>query len=206
MRGSRRALRRVVVAVAATALALAVSATSTSQAAQDCRTRGTTIEANAHARLFSTFDRRTRARRYYACRVASRRTALVGRNDPIEDGVAGTLDLSGFHVLYEDVGCNRDTGCSVQVLLMDTRSPRKTRLVAQLHEPTAPAIDLVLTRDRTAVWIRPVDGGHEIARGRPGEAVTVLASGAGIEPHSLAVAGNRIYWTDAGQPQSASTH
>lgn len=36
-----------------------------------------------------------------------------------------------------------------------------------------------------------------------GAGETVVASGAGIDPSSLALAGSRLYWLDNGQPQTA---
>ena len=197
----------MVLAGLAAGIVLALPGASASRAPEDCRTRGTTLEANAHARLFSTFSRRTRARRYYACRVADRRAVYVGRNDPFEEGVAATIDLAGFHVLFEEVGCDRDVGCRASdVRLMDIRVPLEMRTVAWFEEPKASAAtDLLLTRDRTAAWIRPVAGGAQVARARPGEDVVVLASGAGVEPGSLATAGRRLYWTDEGRAESAPT-
>jgi uncharacterized Ntn-hydrolase superfamily protein len=34
----------------------------------------------------------------------------------------------------------------------------------------------------------------------------VLATGSDISPHSLAVAGNTLYWTQDGKPTSAALH
>ena len=184
-------------------VAVTFPASAAARPGDDCRTRGTTLEANAHARLFVTFNRRSRARVYRVCRMASRKAVYIGRNDPFEEGVANTIDLSGFHVLYERVDCDREVGCRTkEVLLQDIRTPLRTQTVEVWQEGKAEATDLLLSRDLTAVWIRP---GGEVVRDRPGEEPVVLASGPGLEAGSLAAAGNRIYWTNDGRPESALT-
>lgn len=196
-------------AIVATLVALATSGREPAGAAtrQDCRTRGTTITANASVRVFYTARGIAGEwKRYYACWVARRMTRFIGDQDGWEGGIESKLALAGHTVAYEEIYCDRDTGCDGEVRTFDVRdSGRDTghRRIARL-DPMYPASDLVLTPRGTVAWIRPGSGTHDVVVVGPGRPVlTTLDAGPGVEPGSLAIAGRRVYWTNSGSPRSA---
>jgi hypothetical protein len=116
--------------------------------------------------------------------------------------VQATIALSGRHLAYEDVNCDRDTGwCNGSVWLYDVRSGRESVVVQPLEEPASPATDLSLSPDLAVAWIRPAPEGYRVVRARVGE-LAIVDAGSAIEPGSLVTDGRRFYWTDAGAPQS----
>ncbi len=113
-------------------------------------------------------------------------------------GVLGEAGENKWHVVVTDLR----TGRVVHEVPTGTPNPPEPRLVGD-GATTA----LVVKSDGSVAWIVDVYGSenpveyqvHALDRsgGR------VLASGAGIAPTSLALAGSTLYWTQGGKPMSA---
>jgi hypothetical protein len=95
------------------------------------------------------------------------------------------------------------------VVVCDLRSGRAVHRVptgpSPSHEGIGPAEAIVLKGDGAVAWIvqtSPEEGTYQVqALDRSG--TRKLASGADIDPHSLALAGSTLYWIQAGKPISA---
>jgi hypothetical protein len=178
---------------------------------EDCRTRGRTVEANGYVRVFVSVRAEGQVRIYYGCDLARRRARELGVRERGAGGVTAHFGLAGRRIAFESIHCGDPTDpCSGHVWRTDMRTGR-VRIVAQMTGPreAPPASDLLLTPDDTVVWIRP--DGAPGPNGLPGPAVSkvgpdgrlvVLDPGPGVEPGSLATAGNRIYWTRSGAAQT----
>jgi hypothetical protein len=78
------------------------------------------------------------------------------------------------------------------------------------HVGVGPVVSLVVKSDGAAAWIveneipaRHVPAEYEVhAVDKTGN--MLLASGSNIDPHSLALAGSTLYWTQEGKPKSAA--
>jgi hypothetical protein len=173
---------------------------------EDCRTRGRTVAANGQVRVFVSVRAQGQARIYYGCDLARRKARELGVwEDGGEGGVTARFGLAGRRIAFEDILCGDTTDpCSGKVFRVEMRTGR-TRIVAQFPGTTStpPATDLLLTPNDTAVWIRP-DGanGPAVSKVGPDGKLVVLDAAAGVEPRSLAVTGNRVYWTRAGVAQT----
>ena len=80
-----------------------------------------------------------------------------------------------------------------------------------------PAEGIVVKSDGSVAWIGAIEGWHKepLRVNEPTEALSyqvweidrtgqhLLASGPQIVPHSIALAGSTVYWTDSGAPRSA---
>lgn len=121
----------------------------------------------------------------------------------VEPGIA----LAGRYVAFGMADCPEVHPCgspggggppfltSVNVLNMETGQRMKTR-------ETYPITDLALTPKGAVAWIER----HEVRMAHTPSQFSnppVLASSPAIEPHSLALSGSHLYWTEAGQPREA---
>lgn len=170
-----------------------------------CDRRGTTITENARARLFFVNAPGGLGRIYYGC---LRQRGAIRRLGADQGGGANVsaqfLQLSGrLAGLVRSVCIGADCGYTAKSI--DLRSGRVLRQSGRTGEPRA----LVMTSagSLAVLAMLPYDGPpglpqFEIRRiDRTG--VTVLDVSSDIDPSSLAVGGSWIYWTRAGQPQSA---
>jgi hypothetical protein len=175
-------------------------------AAENCRTRGRTVEANGSVRVFVSVRAQGQVRNYYGCDLARRRARLLGTwESGGQGGVTARFGLAGRKIAFEDVLCGDTTEpCSANVFRMDMRTGR-LRLLVQLNGPVEapPASDLLLTPNNTVVWIRRDGRGPaRVTKVGADRQLVVLDPGPDVEPGSLATAGNRIYWTRGGVAQT----
>jgi hypothetical protein len=153
----------------------------------------------------------------FGCVYGHRRAVLLGVDDEGCLGSAGTpcggvdrLTLRGTVVAYES-----GQGANYHVVARDLRSGRILRSVLAGARPgIGPATAIVTTSSGALAWIVEVEEENETTKA-PAEyevraadksGVRVLASGSGIAPDSLALAGNTVYWTQGGKPASTSLH
>lgn len=120
--------------------------------------------------------------------------------------------LDGAFVAYEDGG----GGQATNTYLVVVRNLRTGRVIHKLPTGTpatprpswvgiGPTTALVVKSDGAVAWI--VETGYPTeyqvyAVDKSGS--RMLASGANIEPYSLALASNTLYWTQGGLPASGS--
>jgi hypothetical protein len=123
--------------------------------------------------------------------------------------------LAGPIVAYEEVANALGCGfCHWAVLVRDLRTgrtlrkePTGTPLNPALNENfgVGPTTAIVVKSDGSVAWIANAgkeEGGYQVhAADRAGS--RLLASGPDIDPSSLALAGNTLYWAQGGQPRSA---
>jgi hypothetical protein len=122
--------------------------------------------------------------------------------------------LAGPIVAYEQRGTPCSPACSWRVLVRDLRTGRLLR-----REPTGsspnPAFEervgvgwttgLVVKSNGSVAWIalaEKAEGSYQV-HAADTTGTRLLASGEGIDPSSLALAGSTLYWTQAGKPFSA---
>jgi hypothetical protein len=121
--------------------------------------------------------------------------------------------LAGPIVAYEEVanqlGCG---GCHWGVVVRDLRTgrtlrrePTGTPVSFDLNYGVGPTTAIVVKSNGSVAWIANVSlegGGYQVhAADTAGN--RLLASGPGIDPMSLALAGSTLYWTQGGKPFSA---
>jgi hypothetical protein len=166
--------------------------------------------------------------RVYGCAYGHRGAYSLGAAAHLESskymetfygGVAREV-LAGPLVAYEVVANQYGCGfCHWGVVVRDLRTGRTLR-----DEPTGtpvnpalqenfgvgPTTAIVIKADDSVAWIadaraaggRPSEGGYQVhAADQTGS--RLLASGEDIDPHSLALAGSTLYWTQGGKPFSA---
>ena len=132
-----------------------------------------------------------------------RLTRTLGRWDRDEGGVSPHFGLAGRKLVYEYIQCvDLSMACTGHVDVLDVRTNRRTFVAQFPGPPTAPpASDLLLAPSGTVVWIRPGANGPAVSKVDAG-GVAVLDPGPDVAAGSLALAGNRFYWTRGGAPQT----
>lgn len=166
----------------------------------------------------------------FGCAFDTRRSYVLGEPTPkagTPSGISGiTLEtLSGTIVAYE-AGSGGPTGADWVVVVRDLSTgkvlhsvptgtpahPKPPRVEGGLtirDVGIGPAKSIVVKSDGAVAWIAQdaVEGStytsYQVhALDKTGS--RVLASGPNIEPHSLALAGSTLYWTEGGKPMSAA--
>jgi hypothetical protein len=222
-RSNRRGLAAVAVAASICAATLGSSTTSAARgdAASGCRPAGsTTLAADGRARVYSVPLPRAgfvEAVRIFGCTFASGRPLPLGSAGL---GVAKrSLDPKGIAlhapwVAYSATEHGVDTN-QVWVVVRNLRNGR-----VKLTHDAAPELDAVekisavtdiaVSGSGGVAWISSAGSLGSHASGREVAAVdsngtyTVLDNAAGIDPHSLALSGQQLTWTDAGARHSAT--
>ncbi len=153
----------------------------------------------------------------FGCVYGHRRAVLLGLD--VEgclgsaefncEGVA-QITLRGTTVAYEESKTSGDF-----VIARDLRSGRVLRRVLAGAQPGIGPTTAIVTKSNGALaWIVEAKEENETTkapaqyevRAADKSGVRVLASGSGIAPNSLALAGNTVYWTQGGKPASTSLH
>ena len=135
------------------------------------------------------------------------------RNSGIRD-----LTLNGTMIAYEvsrHEGTRytegEETVSEWHVIVRDLRTGRVLHKVPTgMPEPAHPKLvgrgeaeGIVIKSDGAVAWINHSESQYEVhALDKTGE--RVLAVGSDIDPHSLALAGSTLYWTQGGKPMSAT--
>jgi hypothetical protein len=211
-------------AILVIALLLAASATATTynpshQAARGCQAgRSHVLAADPQAQIYEA----PMSLAYpeflsiYGCSYGHKRSYLLGParyGSPSGAGGVSHESLNGSLVAYEEVSnrpcCRhwwvvvRDLGSGHVLHRVPTGTPIKPE---PLSVGIGLAVAIVVKRDGSVAWI--VETGEEEGRyqvhavDRSGS--RVLASSPDIDPSSLALAGSTLYWTQGGQPATAS--
>jgi hypothetical protein len=157
---------------------------------------------------------------YYGCVYGSRHTYELGMPSDCVDvslGACGGITnvvLAGSTVAYEEFSSRSGAWWVVVRDLSSGRVLRRLRTNTPGPLNTAGALEtLVLKSDGAVAWVAQAhlptavpNGPREYevyAADATGES-RLLASGSGIEPASLALAGSTVYWIQGGRPVSAS--
>lgn len=182
---------------------------------------GHLLAANRYARVYWVARRDeygTTYRLVYTCRHATKRRRFIGNYGPDptglgEDGIV-RLQLAGRYVAFAtQFSCDRYTGdCGGEIIVRDlvTGDDITEFVLDSLNAPPEhPGGHIALygmqlkANGSVALIAGPAnDSPIQVWKlDRAGE--VLLDSGAGIDPHSLAIAANWIYWMRDGQPRSA---
>ncbi len=175
-----------------------------------CSTKGTTIAAGTAARVFVVKSGATR--RVYGCSASANRLRTLGRADG-EGIVTRTVTVNGPRVAYALRSCG-DTGCQQSVLVRDLKTGKQVS--AALSAPgdvDQEVTDIVLSKAGIVAWIAEERSGAGAATARyvssrkpgsfTGTPVVATAAGLDIVAGSLALAGNRLYWTQGAVAKGA---
>jgi hypothetical protein len=164
------------------------------------------------------------------CTYKARRSYELGRYEPeclgssqAGGGCGVTLEaLTGPIVAYAEAG-GSSAGSRYEVFVRDLRDGRLLHKVptgvrenpSPQNVGIGPATEIVVNRAGAVAWIAENDE-RSSRSGLPEKEDTyyevhavdktgshVLAAGVNIEPSSLALAGNTLYWTQGGRPASA---
>lgn len=155
----------------------------------------------------------------YGCTLARGRVFRLGEF-PTEGscGPSGCIDikqetLTGTLVAYERFSTDGEGESSFWIIVRDLRSGRTLHRVPT-GTPVSPntqvtgngfASDIAVKGDGAVAWINENEVGKAIeyqvhALDRTGN--RLFATGTDIDPHSLALAGSTLYWTQGGKPFS----
>ncbi len=152
----------------------------------------------------------------YGCSYGHKSSYLLGPvpyGSPSGAGGVKNEVLAGSIVAYDEAS-NESCCDHWWVVVRDLRDghvlrriPTGTRVTPKpLSVGIGPAVAIIVKRDGSVAWIVETIqelGGYQVhAVDRSGG--RVLASSPDIDPSSLALAGSTLYWTEGGQPFSAS--
>jgi hypothetical protein len=198
----------IIVAVAALALA-GVSPQAQPAKRPPCSHKGSrTILASEQARIYEVTRNQAALTWLRGCLYRTNRRVLLARSDL--DGVSEQIEslrLTGRFAAFGATGSAKADTLGSAVRVVDLRRGRR-RYAAPPQRSPFRTFDLELKRNGSVAWIagphpgyaaRPFQVFKTDASGRQ----VMLASGEDIEPHSLALSGSHLYWTQGGAPFSA---
>ncbi len=165
----------------------------------------------------------------YGCTYKHKRSYLLGSVPPKVATPSGTggvekATMAGSFVAYEE-SSGGPTGASWVITVRNLENGKVKHSVptGTPEHPEAPSVEkglvkhyvgigpataVVVTKDGSVAWIVNADkeeGSYQVhVFDQAGN--RVLASGLGIEPHSLTLAGRMLHWTEYGQLRSARIH
>jgi hypothetical protein len=207
---SRRTIVLATLAAVFPAVDLLPAAGAAARPAASCDARGgTTVQANAQARVFRKVAKR--GFRTYVCYRATRRvTSLGDYAEFAASTIVNDVRLAGRFVADWTESYGKGGDPSVLVVVWDARTGR-SQFHAPLSTPQASAdgrkvTSLIVTATGTAAWIAggttaPATYEVHVAAGATDR---VLATGGDIDPISLAAANTALYWMQGGQPMAAA--
>jgi hypothetical protein len=222
---SGRASGPLIVLVLAGLLISEVSPSDASGRARSCKVRGSvTLDESATYRLY-----RKRGARYL-CRIASGTTEKL--NERSEDGDGGALigidgaDVGGRYFAYETLTVDASNTVELHVTSPGWRTATPFAYAAEPRGEVdgnlqPDVLDLNMRADGLIAWIATTSevGGYRdgtaipkrqvlfarVRRSRSPLEPRMLAASVSIDPGSLAVGADRIYWTEAGEAKSSTT-
>lgn len=155
---------------------------------------------------------------YYGC-VYGHKPYRLGVVPEESSGGVEFLTLNGVMVAYQEGAFNKYTPLASWIIAVRNlltgkivhRIPTGAYMGTEGSTGIGSAEAIVVKSDGSVAWIA-TDSEEKAATHGPYYQVhavdkagsRVLAAGSMIEPHSLALAGNTIYWTEEGKPLSAS--
>ena len=177
--------------------------------------RGFVVAASPAALIFRAVTDDAFEDSYFACSQRTRRWAtLIGSAqrayccDPsvAQERGARTFAIQGAAAGFVSQSCTAryNGGCSFSAASFDTRTGRRLDYFDEYDDDAPTPVRLVVTGGgQLAVSARTESTVRIYARRDPYGSPTVIDEGPGVDPHSLAVAGSRIYWTSGGATKSA---
>ena len=204
-------MRRLVPAALACSIGLGVAVVPSGEAdgartsANACQpSRSKTVLATSTARLYTrrTTNRdRDRVTTLFGCRSGRRPVRMASRFAGVaEERFFGSERLVGGFASVVSFGSDRGNEPLPQELrVFNLRRRRRTALVTTKAGASISDVELqksgsvAFIEDSTSFEVRKHEGGKS----------TVLDSGPGIGPNSLAVSGSTVYWTNGSQAKSA---
>ena len=202
----------VVAAVLAVSAAAAVAASAGGRAwhrsaSLGCYPKGSTTIAQDKVGRFYFYST---ARGWWYCAFSHPWPhSLRGYRNPDGPGPEGsTATLSGRYLAFvAPSGSKPDVAL---VVVVDMVAGRKTfnglNYAGQPSEIGNPPRRLVLKPDGSVAWIDKGQWYVRYVHRHDSTGTTIVDSGTGIDPNSLAAGGAYLYWTNAGAPRSAPFH
>jgi hypothetical protein len=183
------------------------------------------IAADAQAQVYEAFDPAEEGFKVYGCAYGHKRSYGLGLPFAASGTAGGGVDeetLAGPVVAYEESAGSETSAVEggsgfAVVVVRDLRTARVLHRVPTgtpsvpdpSHVGVGAVVALVVKSNGAVAWIvhnlkRSTEKSsyyevHELDKAGG----TVLASGMEIAPHSLALAGSTLYWTQGGKPASA---
>jgi hypothetical protein len=199
------------ISLAVAAVALVAAAPASADKLGNCHIpRGAKVSAaTKHAVIYRKKDKRG-LYVSYACHLSvGRPMRLSNHDDPNGDTVVVPKTLAGRYAGYAVTHCPGPGGedCISRVFVRDTRNGKTLRSARAYVGATNDFFTdaLVLAPNGDVAWIAESDDPAEAFQVRAATAagVTQVDAGPDVDRGSLALAGDRIYWTVGGQPRSA---
>jgi hypothetical protein len=208
--------RIVVVLFVLTGLALSPAASARTEA--PCAMKGSkTLAASSYARIYRTPELKAGGRDVYGCVYRTGHRRYLGSGGSKVDFIAaetyiGRVALAGRFVAFSDHITGRwGVGFSIEVVDLTTGTRRTATGVPSRRDSSQQAdVDsIVLRKNGSAAWMysfrpSPDDPRERFVAKLDSDGQAELARGFDIEPHSLALGGATVYWTQAGAPRSAT--
>jgi hypothetical protein len=160
-----------------------------------------TIESTRYARVFERRKHTDNPDPIFACLYSANRVRRIGTDDCFDSEAVGDLRIAGRFVGYSIQTCGISEG-SDRVRVMDLRRGRLRTSVSATntagHPDSFVVTDLELRPTGAVGWIVELfsEPAHtwEVRKVGRDRLNTLLDSGAGISPHSLALSGHFLYW------------
>jgi ribosomal protein L27 len=152
----------------------------------------------------------------YGCKYGQERSYELGQVPECGGGQGGCAGvtheiLAGPVVAYElfahQNGIHSSSEWEVLVRNLHTgtimhREPTGTRTTTPSDVGAGPTVAIVVKSDGAVAWTNADEGSYQVhAVDKSGS--RLLASGRDVDPHSLALAGSTLYWTQGDKPFSA---
>jgi hypothetical protein len=196
---------RLALAICAVLVALPVASAEARRVQTRCDRRGTTITANARARIFFV-PLGEGERDIYGCARRGGKVRHLATNAGQAAGSFGDFfQLSGTLAGFADVTYSGASDSEYAARTLDLRTGRTVRRFGELGLPVA----LSMARNGSLAIITALlkddpsnPQQYEVRRIDRGGA-TALDTGPDVDPQSLAVAGSWVYWTRGGAAHSA---
>lgn len=177
------------------------------------------IAADPYALVYEAFDPPFGDQEVYGCAYGTRLSYLLGPPAEFSPSGGGGLKgevVGGTMIAYEESLLSGQLGIEpTRRQLVIVRDLRTGRIVYRVPTGTSavptprsvgigPAVAIIVKNDGSVAWI--VETGYPVAEYQvhavDKSGSRVLGSGTNIDPHSLALAGDTIFWTQGGKPFS----
>jgi hypothetical protein len=111
--------------------------------------------------VLAALNDRTSSKVYRACRIAGRKTRLLGRNDDDNGVIADTLQIAGIHAVWAEQVCDLRAGaCAGTIYSRNLRSgSRKVKISGE------GAAEIAAVSATKLAWVRYVDSAELGDRG-----------------------------------------
>lgn len=210
-------MRRASAATIATVVGLGALAAGTAggaAAASSCASKGVTLAASPHVRVFEAGSRE-QTYGFWLCRRGARKARWLFDSDESATRNPAQAALAGWSIAYRVGSCapgasgndpRPPAACRAGVRILNARTGRARvqRLAVGADGRTGVVTSFVVTARGSAAWIQhSADdfAAYEVWASTPARASVKLATGE-IDPLSLATDGRRIYWQEGAVARS----